>query len=232
MSAVRLALLNAAHEHEMTRRNFRRELDAELVEFEVTEGQLPDDFAFDGCVVTGSRSSVYWDDQWLPPLKEWLAAAIERAVPVLGVCYGHQLLADVIGGTVEPIGEYELGYRTVTHTGKSPLFAGIDEEFLVFISHSDRVVELPSGASVLAENDYGIHAFRYGPHFGVQFHPEYDQETAIAVTEGKDIPAEEKQAVLDGITDEQYAAACPTKQVFDNFVTHAAATVPAAQAGD
>lgn len=221
MSRPRLVLLNAAHDGGPTRRNFRRELPADLVEFDATAGELPAHTEFDGCLVTGSRSSVYWDEDWIPPTKAWVRAAIDDGVPMLGVCWGHQLLADVLGGTVEDMGEYEIGYRTVEHRG-GPLFAGVDESFLVFTTHSDRVAELPPGADLLAENDYGAHAFRKDRVFGVQFHPEYDAATAEAVTRGKDLPDERIQRVLDGITRENYLQACEAKQVFDNFVDYVA----------
>jgi GMP synthase (glutamine-hydrolysing) len=69
----------------------------------------------------------------------------------------------------------------------------------------------------LAENEYGVHAFRAGTVFGVQFHPEYDQATARAVTRGKDeLTDERKAAVLDGITRSNYLAAAEAKQVFEN----------------
>ncbi len=217
MGIVRLALLNAS-EDDNTPRNFRRELDGELVDFDVRAGQLPETLDFDGCVVTGSRSSVYWDEEWLPPVREWIARAIERDMPCLGICYGHQLLADVLGGTVETMGEYELGYQTVRHDGESRLLDGIDREFLVFTSHSDRVTELPPGATRFAENECGIHGFRSENVYGVQFHPEYDQRTAQEVTRGKDIDPDRKAAILDDITDERYAEACQAKQLFANFV--------------
>jgi GMP synthase (glutamine-hydrolysing) len=54
----------------------------------------------------------------------------------------------------------------------------------------------------------------------VQFHPEYDQSSAETVTRGKDLPDERIQAVLDGIDDENYAAACRTKRLFDNFTDY------------
>lgn len=220
MSAVRLALLNASHADASTRRNFRRELDADLVEFDVTAGELPETFAFDGCVVTGSRSSVYWDEPWIRPLKEWTAEAIDRGLPFLGVCYGHQLLADVLGGTVEDMGEYEIGYRTIEHSGDSVLFDDIPEEFVAFTTHSDRVASLPPDAEPLARNDYGYHGFRSGDVFGVQFHPEYDMETAESVTRGKDELSEERiEGVVADITPDRYAEACRSKLVFDNFVS-------------
>lgn len=224
MGDIRLALLNASTDHANTPRNFRRELNAELAEVRVREGQLPATFEFDGCVVTGSSSSVYWDDEWLPPLKQWIRAAIDRDIPFLGICYGHQLLADVLGGTVESMGEYELGYQRVRHDGRSILLDGVDEEFLVFTSHSDRVTELPPGASSFAENEYGNHGFRQDRVLGVQFHPEYDQRTAREITKGKDIDADRKEAILADITDEHYAEACRAKRLFGNFVEFVTST--------
>lgn len=215
----RLALLNASHAAENTRRNFRRELEADLAEFNVISGEHPTGFDYDGYVVTGSRSSVYWDENWLAPTKQWCQEAINRGLPGLGVCFGHQLLAEVLGGTVADMGEYELGYREVRHQG-SRLFDGIDEEFLVFTTHSDAVVELPNGAELTAENDYGIHGFRLGHTFGVQSHPEYDRETATAVTHGKDLTDERIQRVLDGITESNYAQACEAKVIFENFTAY------------
>jgi GMP synthase (glutamine-hydrolysing) len=205
----------------MTSRNFRRELDADLAEFHAREGQLPRDFEFDGVVVTGSGASVYWEDDWIEALNEYLAEAHERGLPILGVCYGHQALATALGGRVEAMDGYEIGYRTVEHADADGLFRGVDEAFTVFTTHGDAVVELPAGAELLAENDYGVHAFRVDDAFGVQFHPEYDAYTAASVTKGKDLPEERIRSVLDGITAENYEAACEAKTLFDNFVAHA-----------
>ncbi len=225
MSDLRLAFLNASHQDEYTRRNFRRELPVELVEYDVTGGELPESCAFDGCVVSGSRASVYWDEAWLPPLKAYVHQVIEAELPVLGVCFGHQLLADVLGGTVEDMGEYEIGYREIERTADAPLFADMSERFTAFTTHSDTVTELPAGAELLAENEYGIHGFRVDDVYGVQFHPEYDIETAEAITRAKDELAERrKQRVLAGITEEAYAEAQTATRVFENFVERVVAT--------
>lgn len=219
----RIALLNAAHDGEDNRRNFRRELDADLVEYDVTERELPETFAFDGCLVTGSRASVYWDEPWIRDLESWVDDAVDRGLPFLGVCFGHQLLAHALGGTVESMDEYEIGYRTVEHDGESELLAGVSESFTVFTTHSDHVAELPPGATQFAANDYGVHGFRKENVFSVQFHPEYDPETAETVTKGKDeqLSEERIETVLDGITEENYRAACEAKQLFDNFTEFA-----------
>jgi GMP synthase (glutamine-hydrolysing) len=220
MSRPRIALLNGAHEPETTRRNFRRELAADLVEYHLPGGDVPTTFDLDAVVVTGSRASVYWDEDWIAPTKQYVAEAVDRGLPFLGVCYGHQLLADVLGGTVEPMDEYEIGYRTVERAADSTLLEGIDEEFTVFTTHSDAVTRLPPGADEIAANEYGNHGFRKDQVFTVQFHPEYDVETARAVTEGKEDQLSEDriESVLAGITPEAGDAACEAKQLFENFM--------------
>ena len=226
MNRPRIALLTAAHEPEETTRNFRRELDADLVEFHAKGGELPDrqPGAFDGLVVTGSKSSVYWDDDWIPPLVDYVAAAHDADVPVLGVCFGHQVVAEALGGTVEDMGAFELGYREVERTADDPVFAGVPETFTTFTTHGDTVTDLPPGATLLAENDYGVHAFRVGDSVGVQFHPEYDNETAERIAREKDVEADRREEVLAGITPEAYDAACEAKRLFENFTSGLAAS--------
>jgi len=225
MRRPRIAFVDASHGDPNTRRNFRRELDADLVEFDATACDLPDGFGFDAVVVTGSRSSVYENEAWIDATREWVRAAVEEHdLPALGVCWGHQLLADALGGTVVDMGEYEIGYREVERVAdaerddEDPVLSGLPASFTAFTTHSDAVAELPPGATETARNDYGNHGFRLGDAFGVQFHPEYDQRTAKSVTEGKEeLRDERKRAVIEGITDENYAAACETKALFENF---------------
>ena len=231
---ARIALLNTAHKREMTRRNFRRELDADIVEFHTPSGEIPEGFGYDGFVVTGSAASVYWEREWIDRLKSWVRGAIDAGVPALGVCYGHQLLADVMGGTVEDMGEYEIGYRTVEHNGENDLLAGIEKKMTVFTSHSDRVAEKPPGATVFAENDYGIHGFRKGDVFGVQFHPEYDIQTAETVAKSKkgDLSQERLDTVLRGVNEENYREASGAKRLFDNFLAYTEKRQPTRVAAD
>ncbi|MFO7926316.1 MAG: type 1 glutamine amidotransferase [Halobacteriota archaeon] len=213
----RIALLDASHGNPDTPRNFRRELDGRLRRFSVVDREFPETYEFDAVVVTGSRASVYWDEPWIEETRRWVVGALERDLPTLGICWGHQLLADVLGGTVEPMGEYELGYWTVVHGGSS-IFEGVPEEFTVFTTHSDAVTELPDGAELIAKNDYGIHGFRCGQVYGLQSHPEYDPETPESVVRGKDHLADERiEAGCEEITAANYEAATPAKTVFENF---------------
>ncbi|WP_312910178.1 type 1 glutamine amidotransferase [Natronosalvus caseinilyticus] len=220
MTQVRLALLNAAYEGESTRRNFRRELDASLAEFDITDGELPETYDYDGVVVTGSRASVYWDEPWIGPTREWVAEAIDRDIPHLGVCWGHQLLADVLGGTVDDMGDYEVGYSEIERLEDSRLFEGLDERFTAYTSHSDAVVELPPGATPLAENEYSNHGYACGRVFGVQFHPEFDQPTMRKLLENKDLEPVYRDHLLEQVTDENHARTRPASLVFENFTDY------------
>jgi GMP synthase (glutamine-hydrolysing) len=214
---LHFALLNASHDKEPAGRNFRRELDVEFTEFDVRSGEIPTDEAFDAALITGSPASVYADEPWIADVEEWLEGAIADGLPVLGVCFGQQVLADVLGGEVEHMGEYELGYHMIRHDPDSWLFEGVDEWFAAFTAHSDEVVELPPGAEVIAENNFSVHGFRKGHVFGVQFHPAFDMETAETVLEYKDVPEKQIEHVVDEITHDNYSSAREATQLFENF---------------
>jgi GMP synthase (glutamine-hydrolysing) len=203
--------------------NFRRELDAEVDVFKLSTGHLPPavatrEWRYDGVVISGSQTAVYEDRDWIHETTEWVRQAHAAGVPMLGVCWGHQFLAQALGGRVVDMGEYELGYRTVERAGEDHLFDGVPKSFTSFETHSDRVAELPSGARTLARNDYGVQAFRVDSTYGVQFHPEYDRDTAEWVTRNKDLPDQRIHHVLDGITDDAAADARESAYVFDNFL--------------
>jgi GMP synthase (glutamine-hydrolysing) len=220
MDELRVALLNASFNGETTKRNFERDVDAALRSFDVTEQEFPAGYQYDAVIVSGSGASVYGDEPWIQPLLHWVGGAIDRGLPMLGVCFGHQLLAHALGAEVRDMGEYELGYREIERVGDSKLLSGLPDRFLAFTTHSDEVVAPPPGVEVTAENDYSIHGFRAGHVFGVQFHPEYDHATAERITRGKDLSVERIEAVLDGITEEHAATAADAKLLFDNFLEY------------
>ena len=95
-----------------------------------------------------------------------IADAVERDVPVLGLCYGGQVLADVLGGTVEPAPKAELGWHMVDSVDDETVPAGPWLEW-----HYQRFT-LPPGTKQLAHSAVGVQAFTSGPHLGTQFHPE------------------------------------------------------------
>jgi len=230
-----IAVVDASIGDTLAERNFRRELDAAVDAYKVSEGEFPPAvgtpaWSYDGIVITGSRTSVYDDHDWIERTIEWFRSVHEAGVPTLGVCWGHQFIAQALGGRVVDAGEYELGYRTIDRLAEDPLFAGVPERFTAFETHSDEVVELPPGATELARNDFAIQAFRADDAWGVQFHPEYDRQTAIEVTTGKDLSDERIQRVLDGITDEVIERAERTKRLFENFLAIVAGDEPTTRA--
>jgi GMP synthase (glutamine-hydrolysing) len=118
-------------------------------------------------LVLGSGEAAYDDTvSWLAAERAYLARAITHGRPVLGVCFGAQLLARVLGGTVTRATRSERGFLTLTSADEDALPSG---EWLEF--HDDAFT-LPPGADLLAANGIGVQAFRHGCHLGVQFHPE------------------------------------------------------------
>lgn len=217
-----VALLNASGEDDDASRNFHRELDAGLDEYDVTSGALPPTYDYDAIVVSGSPASVYWEADWIHELRDWIRDAVDAGIPTLGVCFGHQLLADALGGSVEGRGAYELGYHRIEHAPDSLLFEGVPREFTAFVAHSDDVVSLPLGATKLAENDYtSIQAFRRDHVFGIQFHAEFDLETVHQVVAHRNPTEDYTPAAEDTATRENYEAARDATRIFENFLAYA-----------
>lgn len=133
----------------------------------------------DAWIITGSECSTYDNYDWLAFFKKLLLKRINSNKPILGICFGHQLLVDVLNGKVKknPKG-WEVGYSSISLTEdgcKSSLFSKFPEVFNVAETHQDIVVELPDECTKLAENKMGIQSFQYKEKiFGVQFHPEFD----------------------------------------------------------
>ncbi|MGB0618929.1 MAG: glutamine amidotransferase [Myxococcota bacterium] len=143
---------------------------------------LPDPSSISGVVVTGSPAMVTDRADWSEASAAWLAKLVEAdALPVLGICYGHQLLAHALGGEVgaNPNGR-EMGTVEVRHDvdaiGDDPVLTGAVEPG--HMSHLESVLRPPSDARVLGTTDLEAHAaLQFGPRqWGVQYHPEFDRD--------------------------------------------------------
>lgn len=165
---------------------FRAVLEPLGVECEVIDAHrgavLPTPEDVDMALITGSPASVTTPEPWVEALADWARRAQAAAVPQLGVCYGHQLLAYAHGGRVEQSTRgMEIGTTRVELSAagrEDPLLAGLaDARAQVDFHqvHGDVVTALPEGAVLLASNPHTeLQAFRLGDKiWGVQFHPEF-----------------------------------------------------------
>lgn len=152
--------------------------DERCVVIDARKDELPDT-EWAGIIITGSPASTYDDKPWIARSEDLLRRAADRGVPLYGVCFGHQLLAQTFGGKVEkcPRG-WELGTVAVSqteHGRANPLLSSVPETFIAQMSHGDVVTELPPGAVALLENDHWPYqAFALGERiWATQFHPEF-----------------------------------------------------------
>ncbi|ADG93040.1 glutamine amidotransferase class-I [Arcobacter nitrofigilis DSM 7299] len=134
-----------------------------------------------GVIITGSHSMVTDEEHWSVAIEKWIPTLIQNDIPLLGICYGHQLLGKSLGGVsgyhkagIE-IGTVEINLCDEVKNDK--LFKDMPTTFMAHTIHSQSVLELPSGSVLLAYNKHDKnHAFRVGKNaWGVQFHPEYNE---------------------------------------------------------
>ena len=154
--------------------------DDDVVVVDVEQGDaLPTREGFAGVIVTGSGAMVTDKLPWSEASAAWLGDAAHAGLPLLGICYGHQLLAHALGGQVgyNPAGR-EMGTVDIElqpDAAGDPLFAGLPSRFAVQATHMQTVLALPDGARLLATSALDpACAFRCGQRaWGVQFHPEF-----------------------------------------------------------
>jgi GMP synthase (glutamine-hydrolysing) len=178
--------------------------------------------AADGVIISGSPRDAWSDEPGVLQLLEFVQELASRGQPILGVCFGHQLLGRVLGADVRrnPAG-WEVGARKIKLTPaglESPLFAGFNAEFDAIESHRDAVLTLPPEAQLLAGNAHTpIQAFSVEKRFfGVQFHPEMDGEILRTVwSERRERLRGEVDFDLDLALD---SADADASRIFRNFI--------------
>lgn len=151
--------------------------------FDVTKNsKFPDKTKYSGILITGSPANITEKHEWIDRTSSWIIEK-NHNTPILGVCFGHQLLAHAFGGEVDfhPKG-MEIGHTSIKMQISGvhdELFSFLPHDFDSYVVHSQTVTKLPENAVVLASNQFDKHqGVRYAHKiWGTQFHPEYTEDT-------------------------------------------------------
>ena len=159
----------------------------EFVTYDVEGGQYPQDIdEVDAYLITGSKSSVYDDKLWIPPLIEFVQRIAACNKKIIGICFGHQLVAHALGGKVEKSSKgWGAGVHTHTFSELPPWHDGKGSELNILVSHQDQVVKNASGARVLASSDFCENAVCQIDEQVLTFqgHPEFTPEYSREIME-------------------------------------------------
>jgi GMP synthase-like glutamine amidotransferase len=164
---------------------------------------LPSPDAHPAFLVTGSAAGVYESRPWIPPLLAFLREALGHT-KLVGICFGHQAMAEALGGRVEKsergwgigLQDYEL-WHSAAWMGEAP-----PERIAVPVSHQDQVVIPPPGARVLAGNaftPFGMLEWEDGSALSMQFHPEFEPDYAAALIESRRARVPDPDAAIESL---------------------------------
>ena len=182
-------------------RSFAKLLGPDQFEYQswaVVDNEFPENHDdVDGWLISGSKHGVYEDHSWIPPLEELIRDAYKNSIPIIGVCFGHQILAQALGGTVEKFsGGWSIGrveYAIVGETSSASVYA----------YHQDQVITLPKDATCFGSTDFCQYAFlRYGKKaMSMQPHPEFETEFLedLLRLRGNDLPEHIVKAAKDSV---------------------------------
>ncbi|MEZ6029784.1 MAG: type 1 glutamine amidotransferase [Hyphomonadaceae bacterium] len=146
---------------------------------------LPDPSACDAVLITGSPFGVYDDTPWMNPLRGFIRGAFAARTPMIGVCFGHQIIADAMGGDVRksPKG-WGVGRHTYDLNDRRDWMAGVGKAVALSVSHQDQVITPPPGAVTLASSTHTEHAmlaYNEAPVISIQGHPEFSDAFVSAL---------------------------------------------------
>lgn len=158
-------------------RNWLAPLEAEFTSYAVLDGELPDDpTSCDLWVITGSKFAVYEDHPWIAPLEAFVRSVRDARGKMVGICFGHQIIAQALGGKVTK-SDKGWGLGVIEYaTGDWPEELGEKPDNIAIQSyHQDQIVTPPEGAKRIASSDFCENAALWYPGFAltVQGHPEF-----------------------------------------------------------
>jgi GMP synthase (glutamine-hydrolysing) len=196
MSDVRIGLLVCDHVRpefldisgdyeDMFRRLFADYEDVEVVAYDAINGELPGDPSeADAWLTTGSRHSVNDEEEWIRQLERFVRDVADAAVPFVGICFGHQLIAKALGGSVV---KSDRGWGVGVKEVELSEDLGWGDSYRVLTSYEDQVEDLPPGAEILGWNDHcPVSVMGVGSTIlGMQGHPEFESAYSQALMESR-----------------------------------------------
>lgn len=153
----------------------------EFVTYAALDGDLPlSPNDAEGWLITGSKFGAYEDHAWIPPLEDFIRAVYVAKLPMIGICFGHQIIAQALGGKVE---KFEGGWSV----GPVSYEMADGKQMRLIAWHQDQVVTPPPEATVVGSTDFCRYAsLRYGDTvLTIQPHPEFTNEFASALLEAR-----------------------------------------------
>lgn len=156
--------------------------DIDFISIKVCAGEMPNAPSdADGWIITGSKHGVYEDLPWVAPISTFLRACMQQEIPVAGICFGHQLLAQALGGKVVKSDKgWGIGVQSYDTNGFPDWMSGAGDQFTGHAVHQDQVTEMPDNATLIASSNFCPNAaFIYGDinkplAITVQSHPEIE----------------------------------------------------------
>jgi GMP synthase-like glutamine amidotransferase len=168
---------------------------------------LPDPGSCEAVLITGSPAGVYDSTPWMDPLRDFIRGAFRAKTPMIGVCFGHQIIADAMGGVVR---KSEKGWGVGRHTydviGRRPWMNAPRPSISLSVSHQDQVIEPPKGAATLARSTHTEHAmlaYDGAPVMSLQGHPEFSDGFVAALygaRRGRTLSDSEVDAALESLS--------------------------------
>jgi len=153
------------------------EVDLNFETYDVEHSVYPETIdVCDGYIITGSRKSVYDDEAWIHDLEAYVRLLHAAQKPLVGICFGHQLVAQALGGKTEPANSgWGVGVHTSQLIHQKDYMRPALDEVRVLVSHKDQVTVLPIGAELLASSEFCPNAiYQLGEHIVcIQGHPEF-----------------------------------------------------------
>jgi GMP synthase-like glutamine amidotransferase len=154
----------------------------------VSDGEpLPEPSSLEAIVITGSPAGVYDDLPWLAPLRGFIRNAYSSRAPMLRVCFGHQIIADALGGDVRKSEKgWGLGRHTYAVRQQPGFMQAAPDTLAVACSHQDQVITPPAEADVILASEFTPNAglfYRNGRALSFQPHPEFNDDYTVALAE-------------------------------------------------